>query len=154
MLRKPAAISPILKALTHNFGLKKEMQVMALKKDWAFLVGETIAAHTIPEKMKFKTLTLLVDGPTWKHELTFLQTELIEKINGRLGKAAIQTLILKVGQIPPQSLPIQQEKKRGPNPLSKEESTFIQEELSSVSNDELKKTIQKAISKHLRVRRR
>ena len=153
MLKKPAPISPILKALTHNFGLKKDMQVMALKKDWSHLVGETIALHTSPEKLKFKTLTLRVDGPTWKHELTFLKAELIEKINRQLGKTSIQTLILKVGSISPQSPLISQEKKRVPKELSKEEVTFIQEQLSSVLDEGLKKTIHKAMSRHIRVKR-
>lgn len=153
MLKKPAAISPILKALTHNFGLKKEMQVMALKKNWVHLVGKTIALHTSPEKLKFKTLTLLVDGPTWKHELTFLKTELIEKINHQLGKTSIQTLILKVGTIPPETLSIPQDRKKGTKALSKEEFSFIQEQLSSVSDDGLKKIIHKAMSRHIQVKR-
>ncbi len=150
-MKKPTAITPILKSMSLKLGLEKEMGLYRLQEEWAQLVGETIAQHTAPEKMQFKTLTLLVDSPVWMHELTFLKTGLIEKINKHLGAETVKTLHLKVNaSLPHRKIQTKKIKRRSFKILDEKDKAVITQELSSVSDDHLKKWIQKAMEKHLR----
>jgi len=149
-MKKPAAITPILKSVGKGLGLEKEMLLYQLKKSWPELVGATLATHTTPEKLKFKTLTLLVDGPTWMHELSFLKRDMIQKINKRLGKDRVKTLQLKVGPTSPKDVPAQAPRKTSDKPLSTQARAVLQEALASVEDPPLKKVIQKAMERHLR----
>lgn len=154
MMKKPSGISPILKRMSHELGLEKEMGLYRLKQAWPKLVGDTIAAHTAPQKMKFKTLTLLVDSPVWMHELTFLKTALIEKINGSLGAGTIQTLLLKVGTLPVQKALKSKRSRREYKSLTDEDRDFIAEQLSGVLDLQLKEVIQRAMARHLSSKKR
>lgn len=147
--KSPALIAPVLQTLAKNFGLEKGMAVYALKKKWPELVGETIAAHTEPEKMRFSTLTLRVDGAAWMHELTFLKAEIIQKLNKALGSGSIQTLYLRMGALSPQIILKKKTSTASLKPLSEEESEFFNQQLSSVRDDALKQIISKAMQKHL-----
>ncbi|NOY84367.1 MAG: DUF721 domain-containing protein [Nitrospirae bacterium] len=148
-MKEPAAISPILKTMNRKLGLEKEMIFYRLKKEWPTFVGQTLSEHTRPERLKFKMLTLSVDGPTWMHELTFLKKDIIKKINTRLGKNLIQTLHLKIGILPSQDLP--KKHTRFPQKaLSPEAKTLLQEQLSPLKDSPLKKAIREAMERHLR----
>lgn len=63
-------------------------QVMA---DWPELVGPALAAVTEPERLSAGTLTIACAGPV-AMELQHLAPELIERINGGLGRAAVERL--------------------------------------------------------------
>lgn len=149
MMKKPVAITPILKSMGKKFGLEKEMLLYRLKKNWPDFVGQTLSEHTTPERLKFKTLTLRVDGPTWMHELSFLKRDMIKKINTRLGKNLVQTLHLKVGSISLQNVPKKNDQKISEKPLSARAQRVLQEALSSVEDSPLKQAMQQAMEKHL-----
>lgn len=150
-MKKPAAITPILKSMSQRLGLEKEMTLYRLKKNWPEFVGQGLAKHTLPERLKFKTLTLRVDGPTWMHELSFLKRDMIHKINKKLGKDFIKTLHLKVGPISSQQGGNKQNHKKIPDKaLSAHSKEVLQEALSSMEDMPLKRVIEKAMEQHLR----
>ncbi len=138
--------------MAQGLGLETEMKLLQLKDAWNHLVGKTIAIHTLPQKIRFKTLTLLVDGPTWMHELTFLKQEIIEKINRTLGKEVINALRLRQGQLPSPTISPQERGRNERKDLSKEELALLGQQLSSMSDDHLKHVIHRAMEKHLRVK--
>lgn len=150
VMKKPAAITPILKSMSQNLGIEKEMLLYRLKKNWPDFVGQTLALHTAPERLKFKTLTLRVDGPTWIHELSFLKRDMIKKINTQIGKNLIQTLHLKIGFTSPQDKPKSFHQKTPTKPLSARAKAVLQEALSGVEDSPLKKAIKQAMERHLR----
>ena len=151
---RPIGLSPILQGMSKNLGLEKGMIFYHLKTRWPDLVGQPIASHTAPDKIRFSTLTLLVDGAAWMHELTFFKEEILQKINGKLsgklGKNAIRTLHLKLGQLPKKT----DSPTNNPPPslqnLSRQEASLIRQNLSSISDQALKKVIEKAMMQHLR----
>ena len=150
MMKKPVGITSILKSVGQGLGLEKELVLYQLKRHWPEIVGQTLAKHTVPEKLRFKILTLRVDGPTWMHELSFLKNDMIRKINARLGKNLVQSLHLKIGPPAPH---VAHQKTHAPSPdkpLSPRLTEILQEALSSVKDAPLKKAIQKAVERHLR----
>lgn len=150
VMKKPAAITPILKSMSKNLGIEKEMLLYRLKKNWSDFVGHTLALHTAPERLKFKTLTLRVDGPTWMHELSFLKRDMIKKINTQIGKNLIQTLHLKIGSISLQDEPKRNHQKTPAKALSARAKAVLQEALSGMEDSSLKEAIKQAMERHLR----
>jgi hypothetical protein len=63
-------------------------QVMA---DWAAIVGPALSAVTQPLRLTQGTLTIACAGPV-AMELQHLAPELLRRINGALGKAAVERL--------------------------------------------------------------
>lgn len=151
---RPTAISSIMKAMSKNLSLEKGLAFYHLKAHWPDLVGQPIASHTAPEKIRFSTLTLLVDGAAWMHELTFLKEEMLQRINGelrqKLGKHAIRTLHLKLGQLPNKTGPPASDFVRCTENLSSEEATLIRQNLASISDQALRQVIEKAMARHFR----
>lgn len=145
-------ISPLLKAMSKNLGLEKEMDLFRLKEAWPDIVGPAIASHTTPQAIRYHVMTLHVDGATWLHELSFLKEEIRRKINRQLGKNVVRSLRLKIGPVSKlsQSEQTKQLKKQS-TPLSKAAQTLVKEQLSAVSDadDALKRAIRKAMVHHL-----
>ncbi len=77
-----------------------------LVADWAAIVGEEVARHAKPLRLSFPrgerregSLTLRVRG-AFAVELQHLAPQLLERINGYLGYAAIARLKLEQGRLP------------------------------------------------------
>jgi hypothetical protein len=68
--------------------------------NWPGIAGETVAAHTRPDQIKFKKLYLVAESSVWIQHLTFLKPELIEKVNAAAGKPLITDVVLRVGSVP------------------------------------------------------
>lgn len=149
MNKKPAPIAPIIKSMAKNLGLEPGMDLYLLKDQWADLIGNPIAFHTMPQAIRYHTLTLYVDSDTWMHALTFHKETIRQKVNTRLGKETIRSIRLKLAPI---LSPSGQKKKANTEPsrtLSIEIADMLQVQLASVSDDDLKRVIRKAMTRHL-----
>lgn len=62
---------------------------------WDEIVGDTIAHHTRAEKVQYGKLYVSVDSPTWRNELIFHKSELLEKINSKLRGVKIKEIVLR-----------------------------------------------------------
>lgn len=151
MFKAFSSISPVLKNLAQSFGWEKGIAVALLESRWTEAVGEAIAAHTHPDEIRFDTLQIRVDSAVWMHELSFLKKALIEKVNRFLGKNGIRNVQFKIGAIPTKTAPRQ----NLPSPQGEpgeEEAALLHQLLSPVSDEELRKTIRKALRKHLQAK--
>lgn len=152
MLKTFSSISPVLKGLAQTFGWEKGIASAMLETRWNEIVGDAIASHTHPEEIRFDTLTILVDSAVWMHELSFLKKALIEKVNRLLGKNGIRKIQFKIGPVAPRPAPTQ-ESRSLPGEMGEEEAALLNQLLLPVSDDDLKKTIQRAIRKHLLIKK-
>ena len=143
-----SSISPVLKGLVQSFGWEKGMASALLEARWSEIVGDAIASHTHPEEIRFDTLTILVDSAVWMHELSFLKKVLIDNVNRLLGKGTIRTVHLKIGLLPPKPITPQKTPVL-PIEIGEEERLLLDQLVLTVSDNGLKKTIQKAIRRHL-----
>lgn len=148
MFKTFSSISPVLQGLAQSFGWEKGIASALIEARWSDVVGEAIALHTAPEEIRFDTLTIVVDSAVWMHELSFLKKTLIEKINLLLGKNGIRKIQFKIGAVPPREVALR-EIHPVPGQIGQEETALLNQLLLPVSDDDLKKTIQKAIRKHL-----
>ncbi len=143
----PTLISPILKGIVKDLGLEKGIASAVLQIHWREIVGPQIASHTYPAEIRFDTLYLLVDSAVWMHQLSFLKKEIIEKCNRLLESAPIRKLSLRTGQLPP-PLESPEETAQPEGACTAEEAAFIEQQLSSISDADLKEVVRRALQRH------
>ncbi len=64
---------------------------------WKEVVGQTYAENSQPSKIRKKQLTVTVSNSIWLQELTFYKETILEKINRKLGRKAVHSIIIRVG---------------------------------------------------------
>ncbi|MBU0987478.1 MAG: DUF721 domain-containing protein [Proteobacteria bacterium] len=66
---------------------------------WDQAVGEAIAKNARPWAFKGKLLLVNVTSSTWAHQLQFLKTDIIQKVNNVLGKELVEEIKFKIGPV-------------------------------------------------------
>lgn len=63
-------------------------------------IGPPVADHAAPVRFQHGILTLAVDSPCWLTELRFLQSEVLDRLNSRLGTKTVHSIKLRLGALP------------------------------------------------------
>lgn len=92
-------VSSILSRLAHKLGLETRLLEVQLKRRWTEIAGAQIAAHTRPDQIRFKKLSLLVENSVWLQQLTYLKPELLDKINDAADRKIVTDITLRVGEV-------------------------------------------------------
>ncbi len=71
-----------------------------LQKQWKAFVGELVAAHTWPVRIRFRKLYVAVENSVWLHQLIYLKATLLENIHGQMEELHLQDVIFRIGEIP------------------------------------------------------
>ena len=87
----PLPLGALIPAVTRPAFRKKSPAGAQIMADWPQIVGPALAAVTSPLRLASGTLTLACAGPV-AMELQHLAPELIGRINGQLGRAAVERL--------------------------------------------------------------
>lgn len=115
---------------------------------WERAVGPRISQHTRPHRVKDRTLFVKVSGSVWMHQLQFMKNEILEKLNGLLGAGrGIESLRFSIGEVKRKEPP------PAASPLSEKEREWIDGQLSSVRDDELREILRKAMATSLMSRK-
>jgi predicted nucleic acid-binding Zn ribbon protein len=78
-----------------EFGLEKKARSYAVITNWAEIVGEKVAEITTPMKLEKGVLTVQVQSPVWKYELTMRKQEILNKIAAKHGPYEVKEIIWK-----------------------------------------------------------
>jgi hypothetical protein len=87
----PLPLGSLIPAVTRPAFRKRSPAGAQILADWAQVVGPALAAVTSPLRLSAGTLTLACAGPV-AMELQHLAPEVIARINGHLGRAAVERL--------------------------------------------------------------
>jgi hypothetical protein len=71
----------------------------AVSARWTDLVGETVAAHAEPCRLRDGVLVVGVHQPGWATQLRYLSPEIVERCRGALGSEAVREIEIRV--LPP-----------------------------------------------------
>lgn len=150
-------VSGILSRLIKNYGLETTLLEYSLRLRWKGIVGEGIAAHTLPARIQQRRLHLWVDSTIWLDQLNRLKPLLLQKINAHLNQQVFNNIILQSGQ-PPEPLALLPEADQvldhpsPPIPLepSPDLDLCIQEYLKPVGDPALKEVLRRVMIKSLR----
>ncbi len=66
-------------------------------KVWDEAVGPAVAGHAQPTWIKKGCLRVLVTDPIWLQELKFAEETILEKLNGKLGRRAVEKIEFRLG---------------------------------------------------------
>ncbi len=66
-------------------------------KVWDEVTGPAISGNARPLWIKDGKLRVLVSNPVWLQELRFMETEIRERLNTRLGRAAVRKIDFRIG---------------------------------------------------------
>jgi len=66
---------------------------------WEDAVGKGIADHTHPVWIKNGCLRVNVSDSIWLQELEYVKETVIEKLNGKLGRTAVQKIDFRFGPL-------------------------------------------------------
>ena len=139
MKKTGAVLDPLLK----NLGLESGVRLARIKHDWYGIFDEQITSNLFPVSFSDRELLLHVTSPIWMQQFSFHKSEMLKK----LSAYGVQDIRFRLGRIPQR----RQKTSLGRNApeLTRENVFFITELLSDISDENLKETIKKAVSKSL-----
>ncbi|MDI6827830.1 MAG: DciA family protein [Armatimonadota bacterium] len=85
-----------LSALGLHQGIREQMSIIV----WDEVVGSQIASATRPEFVRDGMLFVLVKNSVWSNELALYKSDIINRLNKRLGARTIRDIVFKVGKLP------------------------------------------------------
>jgi hypothetical protein len=94
------SLADVLDRLAPRLGLQTKLWELRLQQRWPAILGDVIAAHTHPERIRFKKLYVLVENSVWSQQLTFLKRELLDKIGRATEPGLVEDLVFRVGVLP------------------------------------------------------
>ena len=91
---RPVADS--LGQLSRRLGLGEPTTLIAVFAEWEQVVGQVMADHCHPERLRDGELVVVVDEPAWATEVRFLSDEIRTRCNHRAGVDAVRTVVVRV----------------------------------------------------------
>ncbi len=67
-------------------------------KVWDDVVGPPIAKNAQPSWIKNRKLRIKVSDPIWLQELEYAEESIREKLNGKLGRKAVEKIEFRIGR--------------------------------------------------------
>ena len=78
---------------------ESNQEILMVYRCWRDIVGDLVAKNTAPASYKKNMLVVYVESSAWLHQLQFLKTNMIKKINAALKKDLIKDIKFTVGQL-------------------------------------------------------
>lgn len=143
----PERIGRLLAGAGVNPALGVRLKDLVIWQSWDQAVGKAIAVRAQPLRMVGGTLTVVVASGPWMQQLSFMKTELCERINALLGEERVKEIILKAGRV--QYDHEAAEELRSPaRPLSAQQQVQISQQVSAVEDAELRQSLQALMEVH------
>jgi hypothetical protein len=96
--RRPSRCSEILAPALSELGLGRVIRQLALVRAWDQVVPLRVRERAALEDFRGGRLHLRVEDPIWLHELHMLRHKLRTMLNGALGEAAVEEIVLRIGR--------------------------------------------------------
>jgi len=145
----------ILNDTIRKLGLDSKIKSHQIWYIWDKVVGHHIANVAQPEDIKGKTLFVNVRDNIWLRQLKFLESMMVNKLNITIGETVINKIYFKLGEIKQLGSDGVKElrDKNSSTPQLLNSSTATDIDLPSIKDADLKKTIQRIISKANAIKR-
>ena len=140
----------ILNDTIRKLGLDSKIKSHQIWYIWDKVVGHHIANVAQPEDVKGKTLFVNVRDNIWLRQLKFLESMITDKLNNTIGETVINKIYFKLGEIKQSTVTSQQSPVSGQRT---EDCRLPDIDLPSIKDADLKKTIQRIISKANAIKR-
>jgi predicted nucleic acid-binding Zn ribbon protein len=88
----PERLGDVLRAVLERLPVRDRLREYAVWPHWEEAVGQAIARHARPVRIRRGLLCITVDSPVWMQELQFLKETIRTKLNTRIGREVIADL--------------------------------------------------------------
>ncbi len=138
----------VIKEISQSHGFATRLWEYRLQKQWDALVGEVVAAHTWPTRIKFRKLHVAVDNSVWLHQLLYLKATLMENIQAQMEELQLEDIIFRIGELP------EAREEAGDAPaeqiaVSPDVEKAAREYAQGVNDDELRDSLSRVIARAL-----
>jgi predicted nucleic acid-binding Zn ribbon protein len=89
------SLKEAIEQLIRAYGFNDKLLETTLIDSWEEVVGGVYAAHTENLRVKAKTLYVKVDIPALRQELAMQRSELVKKLNNKVGKKVIDDIVFR-----------------------------------------------------------
>ncbi|MYG41141.1 MAG: DUF721 domain-containing protein [Nitrospira sp. SB0677_bin_15] len=138
----------LIEEISQSHGFASRLWEYRLQKQWKGLVGEVVAAHTWPTRIKFRKLHVAVDNSVWLHQLLYLKATLMENVQMQMEELQLEDIIFRIGEVPE----LREDDVERPTEqvaVSPEAHKTARESTQSVNDDELRDSLTKVIARAL-----
>jgi len=94
--RGPTPIRRSLERLLAGMGSPEIDSMATLLDRWPEVVGESLAARIKAVAVRGSELLVSVDDPAWASQISWLETQLLERIDGIIGSGRITAVRVRV----------------------------------------------------------
>ncbi|MDJ0784079.1 MAG: DUF721 domain-containing protein [Desulfosarcinaceae bacterium] len=98
-MKRPIPLGDVIHELLHRHRPTSADRLARVCDIWPLAVGDSIARNAKPGAIQGKVLVVHVTNSTWLHQLRFMKTDMLVKLNQHLGTAHISDLRFKIGAL-------------------------------------------------------
>ncbi len=138
----------VIKEISQSHGFAARLWEYRLQKQWKILVGEVVAAHTWPARIKFRKLHVAVDNSVWLHQLLYLKATLMENIQAQMEELELEDIIFRIGELP-ESREDSVDETIDQAPVSLAAEKTAGEYTQAVNDEELRESLARVIARAL-----
>jgi len=138
----------LISEISQSHGFAVRLCEYRLQKQWGVLVGEVVAAHTWPARIKFRKLHVAVDNSVWLHQLRYRKATILENIQAQMEELQLEDIIFRIGELPE----LREDDGDGsaePLPVSSDARKTAHEYARPVNDDELRDSLTRVMAKAL-----
>lgn len=143
----------LIEGILGNLGISNKIEQHRIWAIWEEAVGEQVAQHAIPSKIRNNVLEIKVAHPVWMQQLQLLKPRLLKQINEHLGDTPISDLYLRRGQIVKEPIAIVEPAAPLPE-LNNEEIESVHSLTAHIKDDEVRTALNELMQKQRRLDKR
>jgi predicted nucleic acid-binding Zn ribbon protein len=98
-LKKPIPLGDLIHQLLHQQRPASAERLARIWEVWSMAVGESIARNAKPGEIRGQMLVVYVTNSAWLHQLRFMKSDMIVKLNERLGSRLVIDMQFKIGSL-------------------------------------------------------
>ncbi len=92
MAHEPIKVGGVIQGYLERLGFSARLGKQVAVLRWAEIAGPKIAEETEALRIDGDTLVVKVNRAAWRQQLTFLKSELLTRLESKLGKGVIKDI--------------------------------------------------------------
>ncbi len=96
-------IGGLLGSVLKGLGLDSRIKEQTCILVWDEVVGEQVSSNARPDFIRDGIMFVVTKSPVWANELTFYKTDMIARLNRKVGANVLKDIIFKSGRFPRKS---------------------------------------------------
>lgn len=144
-------IAQLIRVAARTWGLETSLHRHRVWDLWGETVGPAIARVTAVGQVRFRTVYVNVCDSVWMQQLTFMEEEILQKLNEKMQGEGFDRIFFRLGSIRPKAKEKPRDERRPCTPLSEEQREEIRLQTSSIRDEGLRSTCSQLLERYAEV---